>query len=142
MTINNYNDPVEVAADGAEDLLDTLIDDLRRKIAIRKPATVEALTDKIMDHLDATPLVQDDPQWMPLMASMLAAVATQRLAYREEGLVPTDDQSRVLIAIAEATGRCGGSLSIPKLAVGLEMTTDEVYRHARALTRLGLLEQM
>ena len=30
----------------------------------------------------------------------------------------------------------------PALAAGLELTTDEVYRHARALTRLGMLEQM
>ena len=142
MTTENYDDPVDLAADGAEDLLDTLIDDLRQNIADRKPAKVESLTDAIMDHLEAMPIVQADPQWVPLMASMLAAVAVLRLAYREEGLTPTDNQSRVLIAIADATNGCGGSLSIPDLAKQLDMTGDEVYRHARALTRLGLLEQM
>ena len=38
MTINNYNDPVEIAADDAEDFLDTLIDNLRTKIEARTPA--------------------------------------------------------------------------------------------------------
>jgi hypothetical protein len=142
MTIKDYNDPVEVAADDAEDFLDTLIDDLREKIAARKPTTVASLTDAIMDYFEALPLVQRDPHWMPLMVSILAGVAVQRLAYREEGLTPTDDQTRVLIAMAEATDRCGGSISIPKLAAGLEMTTDEVYRHARALARLGLVERL
>ena len=142
MTIKNYDDPVEIAADDAEDFLDTLIDNLRAKIAARTPGTVESLTDEIMDYFEALPMVQRDPNWMPLMVAILAAVAVQRLAYREEGLTPTDDQTRVLIAIAEATGRCGGCLSIPTLAAGLELTTDEVYRHARALTRIGMPERM
>lgn len=140
MDPQNTDDPIDVAAHNAEDVLDRLIDSLRVKIECRQPATVESLTDAIMDHFEALPLVQRDPQWMPLMVSIFAAVAVQRLAYREEGFTPTDNQTRVLIAIAEAADRCGGFLSIPTLATQLEMTTDEVFRHARALVRLGMLE--
>ena len=86
MTIKDYNDPVEIAADDAEDFLDTLIDSLRDNIAARTPATVDSLTDAIMDYFEALPLVQRDPYWMPLMVSILAAAAVRRLAYREEGL--------------------------------------------------------
>ena len=143
MNTERNDDPVRAAAENAEIFLDTLIDRLRAEITARRPTSVESLTDQIMDHLEALPIVERDPQWMPLMASILAAVAVQRLAYREEGLAPTDDQSRVLVAIAEATpGVWGGSLSITKLATELDMTPDEVCRHARALTRLGMLERM
>lgn len=142
MTTERSYDPVDLATDDAEGFLDTLIDDLRQQIEAHKPATIDTLTDQIMDHLEAMPRVQRDPHWMPLMASILAAVAIQRLAYREEGPVPTDDQSRVLYAIAEATqGVRAASPSIPTLAAQLDMTYAEVRRHARALTRLGLLEQ-
>ena len=96
-----------------------------------------------MDHIEGMPIVQRDPLFMPLMTSILAAVAVQRLAYREEGLEPTDDQTRVLIAIAKATECVGAaSFSIPKLASDLNMTCGEVNRHSRALVRLGKLERL
>ena len=137
------DDPVRLAADNAEDFLDTLIDNLRAQIAAGTPTTVATLTDQIMDHIEASPVVQRDPLFMPLMTLVLAAVAVQRLAYREEGLTPTDDQCRVLRAIAEASrGVWAGCFSIPELASKLDMTCDEVSRHARALARLGMVEQM
>jgi hypothetical protein len=143
MDTENHDDSVDLAADNAEDYLDTLIDNLRDKIADRTPATVETLTDEIMDHLEAMPIVRQDPQWMPLMASMLAAVAAQRLAYREEGLTPTDDQTRVLAAMAKATdGVWAGSFWIPELARELNLTCHEVNRHTRALARLGMIENL
>lgn len=142
MNTESHDDPVTVAADHAEDYLDALIDDLRDKIAAGAPSSVDALADKLMDHLEALPLVQRDPNWMPLMASILASVAIQRLAYRQEGLTPTEDQTRVLIAMAEATAGAGGYISIPELAIKLKLTRDEVYRHARALARLGLVERL
>lgn len=143
MSTEHSDDPVRLAADLAEDFLDTLIDNLRAEITAGAPATVETLADQIMDHIEAMPIVRFDPHFMPLMTSILATVAIQRLAYREEGLVPTDEQERVLVAIAQATGGVGaGSISTPDLASTLNMTTDEVVRHARALARLGMIEQM
>ena len=142
LNTESHDDPGSVAADHAEDYLDALIDDLRDEIAAGAPSSVDALADKLMDHLEALPLVQRDPNWMPLMASILASVAIQRLAYRQEGLTPTEDQTRVLIAMAEATGGAGGCFSIPELASKLKLTRDEVYRHARALARLGLVERL
>jgi hypothetical protein len=142
MNTENHNDPVDVAADNAEDFLDTLIDNLRAKIAAGSPSSVEALTDEMMDHLESMPIVQRDPHWMPLMATILAAVAVQRLAYREEGLTPTEDQIRVLRAMTEATKGAGGFFSIPELASELKLTCEVVYRHARALARLGLVERL
>ena len=65
MTIKNYDDPVEIAADDAEDFLGTLIDNLRAKIAARTPGTVESLTDEIMDYFEALPMVQRDPTGCP-----------------------------------------------------------------------------
>lgn len=103
MNTESDHDPVRLAADNAEDFLDTLIDNLRAQIAAGTQTTVEALTDQIMDHFEASPTVQRDPSFMPLMTAILAVVAVQRLAYREEGLTPTDDQCRVLRAMAEAS---------------------------------------
>ena len=143
MNTESYNDPVRQAADNAEDTLDALIDNLRAKIASGTLATVETLADQIMDDVGAIPLVRCDPHWMLLMTAILAAVAVQRLAYREEGLTPTDEQCRVLVAIADASEGAGAvSISTPELARTLDMTCDEVCRHARALARLGMIEQM
>ena len=143
MNTESDHDPVRLAADNAEDFLDTLIDNLRAQIAAGNPTTVETLTDEIMDHIEASLIVQRDPSFMPLMTAILAAVAIQRLAYREEGFTPTDDQCRVLRAIAEASqGVWAGCFSIPELASELDMTCDEVSRHARALARLGMIDQM
>ena len=143
MSTESDHDPVRQAADNAEDFLDTLIDNLRAQIAAGTPTTVATLTDQIMDHIEASPVVQRDPLFMPLMTSVLTAVAVQRLAYREEGLTPTDEQSRVLVAIAEASMGAGVvSISTPELARTLDMACDEVCRHARALARLGMIDQM
>ena len=143
MNTESDHDPVRLAADNAEDFLDTLIDNLRVQIAAGTPTTVEALTDQIMDHFEASPIVQCDPSFMPLMTSILAVVAVQRLAYREEGLTPTDDQCRVLRAMAEASqGVWAGSFCTAQFASDLDMTPDEVCRHARALARLGMIDQM
>jgi hypothetical protein len=118
-------------------------DYIRIRIIAGTPATVETLTDQIMDHIEASPVVQRDPLFMPLMTAILAVAAVQRLAYREEGLTPTDEQSRVLVAIAEASMDAGAvSISTPELARTLDMTCDEGCRHARALARLGMIEQM
>ena len=143
MNTESDHDPVRLAADNAEDFLDTLIDNLRAQIAAGNPTTVETLTDEIMDHFEASPVVQRDPSFMPLMTAILAVVAVQRLAYREEGLTPTDDQCRVLRAMAEASqGVWAGSFCTAQFASDLDMTPDEVCRHARALARLGMIEQM
>lgn len=143
MDSDNSGDLFSLVAEDAEVLLDMLIDNLRIQIELRTPVKVETLTDEIMDHLGAMPIVRQDPQWIALMAALLAAQAVQRLAYREEGLTPTADQTRVLIAIAEATGVTGvGCFSIRELAEELDLTCDEVHRHTRALVRLGMLEQM
>jgi hypothetical protein len=96
-----------------------------------------------MDHFEASLIVQRDPAFMPLMTSVLAVVAVQRLAYREEGLTLTKDQERVLIAMAEASqGVWAGSFCTAQFASDLDMTPDEVCRHARALARLGMIGQM
>lgn len=142
MSTENHDPPYHEVCK-AEDFLDAAIDDVRAKVAAGTPPTTEALADEMMDYFEAMPIVRRDFFFMPLMASILAAVAVQRLAYREEGLEPTDDQSRVLMAIAEATkGVWVGSLLIPGLANQLDMTCDEIYRHTRALTRLGMLEEL
>ena len=143
MNTESNDDPVRLGADNAEDFLDTLIDNLRAQIAADTPTTVEALTDQIMDHFEASPIVQRDPSFMPLMTAILAVVAVQRLAYREEGLTPTVDQCRVMIAIDDASKGAGAvSISPPELARTLDMTCDEVCRHVRALARLGMIDQM
>jgi len=118
-------------------------DYVRAQITAGTPATVETLTDQIMHHIEASPIVQRDPSFMPLMTAILAVVAVQRLAYREEGLTPTDEQCRVLVAIADAAEGAGAvSISTPESARTLDMTCDEVCRHARALARLGMIDQM
>lgn len=143
MSTENDHDPVRQAADNAEDFLDTLIDNLRAQIAAGTPTTFEVLTDQIMDHTAASPIVQRASSFMPLMTAILAVVAVQRLAYREEGLTPTVDQCRVMIAIDDASKGAGAvSISTPELACTLDMTCDEVCRHVRALARLGMIDQM
>ena len=60
MNTESDHDPVRLAADNAEDFLDTLIDNLRAQIAAGTPTTVATLTEQIMGHIDERPVVHRD----------------------------------------------------------------------------------